>query len=56
MNQQVLIIDAHPVFIHKTAGFLKGLTINQIQLAVSGHEGIALAEALAPELVILSGN
>jgi DNA-binding response OmpR family regulator len=55
MDQRILVIDAHPVYIHKMEGFLKGLTFHDIALARSGAEGVALAEAQRPQLIILSG-
>ena len=55
MEQKILVIDAHPVYIYKMEGFLKGLTFHDITLARSGVEGVALAEARKPQLVIMSG-
>lgn len=55
MNKKILIIDAHPVYIHKTEGFLAGLTFKNIILAASGKEGLKKAALENPDLVILSG-
>jgi DNA-binding NarL/FixJ family response regulator len=55
MDQKVLIIDAHPVYIHKLEGFLKGLTFHDVVLTQSGGQGIAAAAEHKPRLVILSG-
>lgn len=56
MEQKVLIIDAHPVFVQKTQGFIKGLTFKDIAVTASGAEGLFLAVEWRPELVILSGQ
>lgn len=55
MNEKILIIDGHPVYIFKLEGFLRGLTYQNIVLAHSGEEGIQKAESEEPDLVILSG-
>ena len=55
MNEKILIIDGHPVYILKMEGFLKGLTYKNIYLATSGEEGIRLARLRKPDLVLLSG-
>jgi DNA-binding NarL/FixJ family response regulator len=55
MDQTILIVDAHPVYIYKIEGFLKGLTFRNILLSHSGGEGITMAGHHRPQLVILSG-
>jgi DNA-binding NarL/FixJ family response regulator len=55
MDQKILIVDAHPVYIYKTEGFLKGLTFRNIILSSSGKDGIEAAQVHDPALVILSG-
>ncbi len=55
MDQKILIIDAHPVYIHKTESFLAGLTFKNIVLATSGKKGIERIKSENPDLVILSG-
>ncbi len=55
MNQKILVIDGHPVYIKKTEGFLRGLTLQNITLAKTGEEGLIRFKADAPDLVILSG-
>lgn len=55
MEHKVLIVDGHPVYIHKLVGFLEGLTFKNITLAASGQEGISKAALVKPDLVILSG-
>ena len=55
MDRRILVIDGHPVYIHKLAGFLGGLTFQNVALAVSGQDGINKAELIKPDLVILSG-
>ena len=54
MNQRILVIDGHPVYVNKTIGFLQGLTFKDIQLAKTGKEGIDKARNHKPDLVILS--
>ena len=55
MNQNILVIDTHPVFIHKTEGFLRGLTFQNIDLAKNSSEATKLLETRSYDLVILSG-
>ena len=55
MDHKILIIDGHPVYIHKLAGFLEGLTFKNVALADSGKEGIKKTELIKPDVVILSG-
>jgi len=54
MDQRILIIDEHPVYVNKTIGFLQGLTFKDIQLAKTGEQGIKDAQFKKPDLVILS--
>lgn len=56
MQQKILIIDAHPVYIYKTEGFLRGLTYQNIIFAKSGKEGIQAVVTEKPDLVILSSR
>jgi DNA-binding NarL/FixJ family response regulator len=55
MTIKFLIIDAHPVYIHKTEGFLKSLTYNDITLAKTAQEGLEKLAAIKPDVVIMSG-
>ncbi len=55
MTKRILILDAHPVYIHKIEGFLKGLAYQEITLASSGKEGLAKTISFNPDLVIMSG-
>ena len=55
MNRKILIIDGHPVYIHKLESFFEGLAYKNIQLAKSGKEGLAKAESFRPDLILLSG-
>ena len=55
MRPRILVIDGHPVYIHKLEGFLRGLTYKNIFIAPSGKEGLAIAAAQEIDLVILSG-
>lgn len=54
MNNRILIVDGHPVYANKTDGFLRGLTFSNITIAKNGQDGIELAKANKPHLVILS--
>jgi len=54
MDQRILIIDGHPVYVNKTIGFLQGLTFKDIQLAKTGKQGIDEVRFKKPDLVILS--
>jgi len=54
MDQRILIIDGHPVYVNKTIGFLQGLTFKDIQLTKTGKQGIDEARLKKPDLVILS--
>ena len=54
MDQRILIIDGHPVYVNKTIGFLQGLTFRDIQLAKTGKQGIDEVRLKEPDLVILS--
>ena len=54
MNQTILIVDGHPVYVNKTIGFLQGLTFKDIHLAKTGKQGINDAQNKKPDLVILS--
>jgi len=54
-DKKILIIDGHPVYIHKLEGFLRGLTFQNILLSPSGQEALTVLEAEPPHLVILSG-
>ena len=55
VDQKILIVDGHPVYINKTQGFLEGLTFRNITLAKTGQEGIEKSESEKPGLVIMSG-
>jgi PleD family two-component response regulator len=55
MRPRILVIDGHPVYIHKLEGFLRGLTYKNIFVSHSGKEGLASAAAENIDLVILSG-
>ena len=54
MDQRILIIDGHPVYVNKTIGFLQGLTFKDIRLAKTGKQGIDEVQLKKPDLVILS--
>lgn len=55
MDHKILIIDGHPVYIHKLEGFLRGLTYSHILLAGSGEAGLAYLRQTQMDLVLLSG-
>ncbi len=55
LDQKVLIIDGHPVYIHKTEGFLKGLTYKNIILTQTAKDGLEKLDSEKPDVVILSG-
>ena len=55
VDQKILIVAGHPVYINKMQGFLEGLTFRNIVLAKTGQEGIQKSEAEKPRLVIMSG-
>ena len=55
MEHKILIIDGHPVYIHKLDGFLRSLTFKNVSLASSAGEGIEKVRTQQPDLVILSG-
>ncbi len=54
MNQEILIIDGHPVYVNKIIGFLRGLTFKNICSASTGEEGLELILSKTPDLIILS--
>jgi len=54
MEEKVLVVDGHSVYIKKMEGFLKGLTFKNIILAESGEKGLVSAQKENPELIILS--
>ena len=54
MTKKILIIDGHPVYIHKLEGFLEGLTYGDITLAKTGKEGLEKLLSIGPDLVIMS--
>lgn len=54
MNQKILLIDGHPVYVNKMVGFLQGLTFKDIRIAKTGQQGIDEFAAYHPNLVILS--
>ncbi len=54
MLKKILILDAHPVYILKTEGFLRGLTYNNITLARTAKEGLEKTGLLQPDLIIMS--
>ncbi len=55
MEDKILVIDAHPVYIQKLDAFVRGLTFQHIRLAASAHEGLSLAESFQPDIVLMSG-
>lgn len=54
--RKILVIDAHPVYIFKLEGFLKGLAFRNIILAKNADEGLEQLSAEKPDLVIMSGT
>ena len=54
MNQRILIVDGHPVYVKKVIGFLEGLTFQNIGLAETGRKGLDEIKANVPDLVIIS--
>ncbi|MCA9405478.1 MAG: response regulator [Candidatus Omnitrophica bacterium] len=54
LKHKILIIDAHPVYVNKTEGFLRGLTFHNITIARNGKEGQEKAKSIRPDLIILS--
>lgn len=52
---QILVIDAHPVYIHKIEGFLRGLTYQNLNIAQTMEEGLSKAKELQPDIILLSG-
>ena len=54
MDQRILIIDGHPVYVNKTIGFLQGLTFKNVRLAKTGKQGIDDVRLQKPDLIILS--
>ncbi len=54
LNPKVLVIDAHPVYIDKMEGFLKGLAFHQVRMAISIKEGRKIAQEFQPDIVLLS--
>ncbi|MBL8012517.1 MAG: response regulator [Candidatus Omnitrophica bacterium] len=55
MDHRILVIDGHPVYIKKTEGFLKGMTITDVELSATGKEGLERLDKEEFDLVILSG-
>lgn len=54
MDQKILIIDGHSVYVNRTVGFLHGLTFKNIKIAATGKQGIDEVRANEPNLIILS--
>ena len=54
MNAKILIIDAHPVYAPKTAGFLGSLTFKNITVVSSGLKAMEAIAGDKPDVIILS--
>ena len=54
MEEKILIIDSHPVYISKLEGFFRGLSYKNIALTKSGKEGLEHVQGDQPDLVVLS--
>lgn len=56
MDETLLVIDSHPVYIQKLEGFLRGLTFQDVHLAASAREGRDMARELQPDIILMSGQ
>jgi len=50
---RVLIVDDHPLFAEGLANLLAGRGIDVVGVASDGHEGVARAKALRPDVVLM---
>lgn len=56
MNIKVMIIDAHPVYAPKTAGFLGSLTFKDVLIVPSGLKAMEAVTAYKPGIIVLSAT
>lgn len=54
MNTKIMIIDAHPVYINKTVGFLESLTFKNIEVVARGSKAVETVIEGKPDIIVLS--
>jgi len=56
MNTKIMIIDAHPVYAPKVAGFLESLTFKNIVIIARGAKAMEAVLEYKPDMIILSAT
>jgi DNA-binding NarL/FixJ family response regulator len=56
MNTKIMIIDAHPVYVLKTVGFLESLTFKNVEVVSRGAQADLITFQYRPDIVILSAT
>jgi DNA-binding NtrC family response regulator len=56
MNPKIMIIDAHPVYVLKTVGFLESLTLKNNVVVPRGDKAVESIMENKPDLVVLSAT
>ena len=56
MNARIMVIDAHPVYALKMAGFLESLTLKNITVVPRGLEAMAAVAEHKPDVIVLSAT
>jgi DNA-binding NarL/FixJ family response regulator len=56
MNTRIMIIDAHPVYAPKMAGFLESLTFKDMVIVSSGLKAMGSIVEYKPDVIILSAT
>ncbi|MBI4309009.1 MAG: response regulator transcription factor, partial [Candidatus Omnitrophica bacterium] len=56
MNAKIMIIDAHPVYAPKMAGFLESLTLKNIVVVSCGLKAMEAVLEHKPDVIVLSAT
>ena len=56
MNPKIMIIDAHPVYVSKTVGFLESLTLKNNVVVPRGAKALESIIENKPDVVVLSAT
>lgn len=56
MNPKVMVIDAHPVYVDKTVGFLGSLTFKDVVVVARGPVALEAVKAHKPDVIVLSAT
>jgi DNA-binding NarL/FixJ family response regulator len=56
MQTKIMIIDAHPVYVLKTVGFLESLTLKDNVVVARGQKAIEAVGEHKPDVIVLSAT